>query len=254
MGRQYIDRVPSPEPPLSLTSLLSRSPVFALPTQCALCRGWGRERLCGACTDRFVRHVPRCLRCALQVPEGARVCGSCTKQPPPFDTALAALDYGHPWDRLIASFKFHAALDLVAPLAHTLVHAWRLSGRQQPELLVPVPLAASRLRERGYNQAWQIARRLARVLGCAADDRLLHRVRDTPHQLAFPPERRAANVQAAFMAEPARLAALRGRRITLVDDVMTTGATAAEITRVLQHAGAAAVDVWVLARTPAPTD
>lgn len=239
---------------MSFTSLLSRTQAFALPTQCALCRGWASERLCGACTNRFVRRVPRCLRCALQVPEGAGVCGSCAKQPPPFDTALAALDYGHPWDHLIARFKFHAALDLAAPLAQSLVQAWRLSGRPRPQLLVPVPLAASRLRERGYNQAWQIARRLARLLGCRAEDGLLRRIRDTPHQLAFPPERRAANVQAAFMAEPARLAALRGRRITVVDDVMTTGATAAEITRVLRHAGAAAVDVWVVARTPAPND
>jgi ComF family protein len=201
-----------------------------------------------------VRFVPRCLRCALQVPEGATVCGACLKQPPPFDTALAALDYGHPWDRLIGRFKFHAALDLVTPFAQSMADAWRRCGRPCPEVLVPVPLAASRLRERGYNQSWQIARRLARALGCAADDGLLLRIKDTPHQLAFPPERRAANVHAAFIVEPRRIAALRGRRITIVDDVMTTGATAAEIARALKQGGAAAVDVWVVARTPAPND
>jgi ComF family protein len=237
--------------PLSLSSLLHR---FALPTHCALCLDWDRERICGACRDRFMRSVPRCLRCALQVPEGAAVCGACIKQPPPFDAALAALDYGHPWDRLIGRFKFHAALDLVGPLAQGLADAWRRSGRPRPEVLVPVPLAASRLRERGYNQSWQIARRLARVLGCAAEDRLLLRIKDTPHQLALPPERRAANVHAAFIVEPRRIASPRGRRVTVVDDVRPPGAPAAEIARALKQAGAAAVDVWVVARTPAPND
>jgi ComF family protein len=172
--------------------------------------------------------------------------------PPAFDAALAGVDYAHPWDHLVARFKFHAALDLAAPLAARLVCAWEAAGLPVPEVLVPVPLAGARLRERGYNQAWEIARRLARTLGCPADAHLLLRLRDTPHQLAFPPERRATNVRAAFAVEPTRLAELRGRRITLVDDVMTTGATAAEIARELKQAGATAVDVWVAARTPAP--
>ncbi|WP_280154531.1 ComF family protein [Piscinibacter sp. XHJ-5] len=237
-----------------LASLLTRTRALALPTQCALCFEWGRDRVCGACRERFIRAIARCRQCALQVPEGTTVCGACVKQPPPFDAALAALDYAHPWDRLIGRFKFHAALDLVAPLATSLLEAWRHSGLPRPELLVPVPLSASRLRERGYNQSWQIARRLARWLGCPADDALLLRIKDTPHQLAFPPDRRAANVQAAFMVEPRRPPGLRAERITVVDDVMTTGATAAEIARVLKQAGAAQVDVWVLARTPAPSE
>ncbi len=174
--------------------------------------------------------------------------------PPPFDATLAALDYGHPWDRLIGQFKFHAALDLALPLAQSLADAWRASGRPRPDRLLPVPLAAPRLRERGYNQSWQIVRPLSRLLACPADARLLLRIRDTPHQLAFPVEQRAANVRAAFAVEPARRAGLQGQRVAVVDDVMTTGATAAEIARVLRQAGAAAVEVWVVARTPAPSD
>jgi ComF family protein len=232
--------------------LLSRAP--ALPTQCALCRGWAGERLCAECRTRFARPVPRCARCALRVPDGTTVCGACLVAPPPFDTTLAALDYGHPWDRLIGQLKFHAALDLATPFARMLADAWRTAGVPRPDWLLPVPLAPQRLRERGYNQAWEIARTLARELGCRADARLLLRIKDTPHQLAFPVEQRAANVHGAFAVEPARRAELRGRRVALVDDVMTTGATAAALARVLRDAGAAAIDVWVVARTPAPAD
>jgi ComF family protein len=117
-------------------------------------------------------------------------------------------------------------------------------------LLLPVPLSTQRLRERGYNQAWELARRLGHALRCPADSRLLLRVKDTPHQLAFPRAKRAENVRAAFAVEPRRLGELRGRSVTLVDDVMTTGATVAEASRALLQAGASEVDVWVFARTP----
>jgi len=126
------------------------------------------------------------------------------------------------------------------------------AGRPAPGLLLPVPLSLQRLRERGYNQAWELARRLARALGTRADARLLLRIRDTPHQLALPPEERAANVRGAFAVEPARRAELRGASVTVVDDVLTTGATLREIARVLRHAGVAQVHVWTLARTPRP--
>ena len=123
-----------------------------------------------------------------------------------------------------------------------------------PTILLPVPLSAERLRERGYNQAWELARRLATSLRCEADARLLLRIKDTPHQLAFPPDRRAGNVRAAFAVEPRRLADIRGRHVTIVDDVMTTGATLGELARTVLQAGATEVDVWVIARTPRPDD
>lgn len=230
-----------------------RSPL-SLPTQCAICRGWGPQRICTACLDVHAADVPRCSRCALRVPAGTCVCGACLVDPPPCDGVLAAVDYAHPWDHLVGRFKFHAALDLAGVFARQVEQAWRRSGLPRPQLLLPVPLAPPRLRERGYNQSWEIARRLARGIGCAAEPSLLLRVRDTAHQLAFPVARRAANVQSAFAVEPRRLADVRGRRITLVDDVMTTGATVAELARTLRRAGAAEVHAWVLARTPAPGD
>ncbi|HMC16004.1 MAG TPA: ComF family protein [Albitalea sp.] len=226
----------------------------AVPTQCAICHGWGDDRICATCRSRYAAPVARCERCALQVPETISVCGACLREPPAYDSALAALAYAHPWDRLIAPFKFHAALDLAPALARCLVDASTQRRLPHPGLLLPVPLSAPRQRERGYNQSWEIARRLGRMLACPADARLLLRIKDTPHQLALPVERRAANVRGAFAIEPARRAELRGRKVTLVDDVLTTGATAAEITGVLRQAGASEVHLWVLARTPAPSD
>ena len=225
-----------------------------MPSLCAVCRGWGTQRVCSICVERFVIARARCTRCALPVPEGVAVCGACVAEPPPYARTLASVDYDHPWDGLIAHFKFHGALDLAPALARRMLATHESGGMSLPTLLLPVPLSAQRLRERGYNQAWELARRLSRALGWRADARLLLRIKDTPHQLAFPPERRAGNVRSAFAVEPRRLGELRGLGVTVVDDVMTSGATVAEIARVLLHAGAAEVAVWVIARTPKPGD
>ena len=220
-----------------------------------MCEGWGAGRVCADCRDRFAPVVLRCRRCALQVPVGVSTCGSCLAAPPPFDAAFARVDYAYPWDRLIPAFKFRDALDLAPVFAEAIVEA--CAGREReatPPLVVAVPLSDARLRERGYNQAWQLARRVAPKLGGIAERSLLLRIRDTPHQIALPPGERAGNVRGAFAVEPRRIGDVRGRAVALVDDVMTTGSTAAEIARVLKQAGAARVEVWVVARTPRPGD
>ena len=217
---------------------------------CAVCRAWDGARLCRDCVARFVSQAPRCERCAIEVPAGVAVCGACLREPPGNDRAIAAVDYDHPWDALISAFKFHGALDLSAALAQRLAVAVDAAGGTRPALVLPVPLGPARLAERGYNQAWELARRVARALGCRSDARLLLRIKDTPQQLALPRAQRAANVRGAFLVEPRRAGELRGRNVALVDDVLTTGATAAEIAGVLKQAGAATVQVWVVARTP----
>jgi ComF family protein len=224
------------------------------PSVCAVCRGWGRGRVCGECLGRFAAAVPRCSRCALPLAAPTPVCGRCLGAPPPFDAALAAVDYRAPWDRLVTAFKFHDALDLARPFASAIAAAEGARGAPRPSLLLPVPLAPTRLRARGYNQAWEIARRLARALGIAAEPALLLRLRETVHQLALPPLARAGNVNGAFAVEPRRRGEITGRDVAVVDDVMTTGSTAAELARVLKQAGAKRVEVWVLARTPRPED
>jgi predicted amidophosphoribosyltransferase len=114
-----------------------------------------------------------------------------------------------------------------------------------------MPLGPERLRERGYNQAWELARRVARQLRLPADPRVLARAHDAPRQMSLPPERRAMNVRGGFVVAVPSRARLRGLDVALVDDVMTTGATAREAARTLLEVGARSVQVWVAARTPA---
>jgi ComF family protein len=180
------------------------------------------------------------------------LCGECLRAPPPFEAACAAVDYQFPWDGLIAHWKFRQALDLAPLFAALLEQAVRRADTPLPALVIPVPLGRHRLRERGYNQAWELARRVGRRLRCDADARLLLRSVDTPHQLSLPRDRRAANVRGSFALDARQAVRLRGRSVALVDDVMTTGATAAEAARLLLEAGAASVRLWVAARTPAP--
>lgn len=221
-------------------------PVRRLPGQCCVCRAWCRSGLCDDCRVRFAAPRPRCQRCAIVLPAGQAVCGACLRDPPPYGAAIAAVDYDHPWSALIVRFKFHGGVEL-APLFATLLRGAARSDAL-PDLLLPAPLSDARLRERGFNQAWEIARRI----GPRADARLLLRIRETPHQLELPPQRRAANVRGAFAVEPLRRAELAGLSVALVDDVLTTGATAAEMARTLLEAGASRVHLWVLARTPSP--
>lgn len=189
------------------------------------------------------------------MPAGAPWCGDCLHEAPPFAAAVAAVDYAFPWADAVAAFKFAHGLDRAAALAELLAAAvLRDDDAAGVDLLVPVPLAGQRLAERGYNQAWELARRVARRLRRPASADLLQRWVDTPHVADLPRAMRAAAVHGAFGVTPAGAAHLRGCRVALVDDVMTTGATATEATRALLAAGAAEVRLWVLARTPRPDD
>lgn len=223
--------------------------------QCEVCRQWCEGgALCTDCIARFAAPRPRCGRCGLRLGAATPVCGDCIGDPPPFVRAACAVDYEFPWDGLVAAFKFHGRVELAATLAMRMAHTVQCAGPPWPDLIVPVPLSAARLAERGYNQAWELARRLRAPLQVPATATLLQRPIDTAHQAELGRQERRNNLRRAFMADPRRRGALAGRRVALVDDVMTTGATAREAAAVLLRAGAAAVDVWVLARTPAATD
>lgn len=228
------------------------APWHRWPSQCAVCHGWGAGRICGRCAKRFADPVDRCRRCAARVVAGIALCGRCVRSPPSFESTIAAVDYSHPWDRLIGDFKYRGGLDLGGALCDLLMAAHQRHAADTPDWLLPVPLGAQRLRERGYNQSWVLARLCSRRLGCRTDASMLLRIRETPHQLSLPRERRLANVRGAFAIEPTRRAELIGRRIALIDDVMTTQATADELSRALLVAGAQSVQVWVVARTPPP--
>jgi ComF family protein len=202
-----------------------------------------------------VRHAqpcPRCARCGLRTGSAVLACGACLREPPHFGHTAVAVDYQFPWDRLIGELKFHAKLELAQPLARLMREAYLATGLPQPTGLVPVPLSDSRLRERGYNQAWELARRVAAAWQVPARADLIDRISDTPSQTQLTRDQRLANLRTAFMPRREASEWLTGRRVLLVDDVMTTGATAREVAAALLRAGASTVDVLVAARTAAP--
>ena len=163
------------------------------------------------------------------------------KRAPVFDRTLALWRYEFPCDRLVLSLKYRARTALAGFFARS------FSAHAMPEvdLIVPMPLHRKRLAERGFNQALEIARPLASMLGLPVDPRCANRIRDTPPQTALPFEARAKNVHGALACDKN----LSGRTVAVVDDVMTTGATLNELARVLKRAGATRVVNLVVART-----
>ncbi|UXH77680.1 ComF family protein [Roseateles amylovorans] len=223
------------------------------PGECPLCRRWCRDTLCADCRHRFDAPPPaRCRTCALRLPTGATIarCGHCLRRPPPLDRCIAAQDYLFPWDRLLQAFKFQERLALAPVLAdrlhQALDHEHARDPLRPPDLILPIPLSDSRLRERGYNQSQLIGQTLARRRQCRLCVHSLIRVRDTGHQARLSLAERRGNLRGAF----AVVRPVRGLRVAVLDDVMTSGATVFEAAATLRRAGAAEVHAWTVARTP----
>ena len=222
----------------------------AWPSQCLICHAWPAQRLCRACIARFAPAVARCRTCALPVAPGVTVCGACLRAPPPMALCLAALDYAWPWSLCVGRWKFDGDVGLTGPLCALLQAAPGVGAALEAvDLVLPMPLSPERLAERGHNPALLLARRLAP--GRVRADLLL-RTRHTPPQRTLPRVERLRNVRGAFQVDPLRRDALAGRRVALVDDVMTTGASVREAAASLRAAGATQVTVLVLARTDEP--
>jgi len=221
-----------------------------LPSQCVVCRAWPAQPVCDACVARFAPPTPRCATCALQVADGVSRCSECTRTPPPLDACLAACTYAWPWPECIAELKFRGDAGRAAPLATLLRSApWVEPALEKADIVLPMPLAPSRLRERGFNQAHELARRLEPR---KTDATLLLRTRETTAQSGLARAERLRNLRGAFALEPLRAATVRDRRVVLVDDVMTSGASLFAAAQVLRTAGASHVTAIVLARTEAP--
>ncbi len=230
-----------------------RSSLSALlPTDCTLCGLTAPGILCAPCKSQFFQHaMQRCPCCALPV-TNALVCGACLRNPPAFDATIVAADYQAPIDQLVLALKFGAALPLAALLGNLLEEAMLTAMPERsnwPDLLAPVPLGPQRLIERGYNQALEIARPLARSLTLPLLPDLLVRVRDTQAQAAMPARQRQQNMRAAFVVPAQSMASVTGRHVGLIDDVMTTGATLHELASTLKRCGARRVTNLVFART-----
>lgn len=172
------------------------------------------------------------------------MCGSCLRAAPPFESALAVYEYAFPVDRLLQRFKFSGDLAVGRWLAQRL--ADRASRVARPTVVVPMPLSRERLKTRGFNQAGEIARVVARRIGAPLELRVLERTRDTVPQSGLSRRARRANLRGAFRCARG----FAGEDVALVDDVITTGATAHEAARALKRAGAASVHIWAVARTP----
>lgn len=240
-----------------ITSILSAAADLLLPPVCISCRArvGAHGLLCGACFARidFIA-PPICARLGVPLPYDTgttSLSAAAIARPPVYDRARAAAHYSETMRALIQSFKYGDRQEGLRLFGRWLAKA----GAEllaDADLIVPVPLFRSRLWWRRFNQSAMLARELQRLTGVPADCFTLRRVRRTASQVGLTAEQRRLNVRGAFKVDPTRRAGIKGRNVVVVDDVITTGATAEACARALKRAGAARVDVLTLARAIDP--
>ena len=223
-----------------------------VPARCVVCglqSSAASASICAQCeTDFFAAETLRCERCAIRILDSTmRICGRCLSNTPHFDTTMALADYVSPVDGMVIALKFTARLDLAQFFGQLLAsRSSAMSPSMRDGVVMPVPLAFERVRQRGFNQSHHIARAYASAVGHRlVVDRLL-RVRDTAPQQTLALNERRRNIRGAFAVE----GSCEGQTVIVVDDVMTTGSTLDETARVLKQAGASQVHNLVVARTP----
>jgi len=185
--------------------------------------------------------MPACPSCALPTTDG-NLCGHCLNKTPHFTRTLAAFTYAFPVDALIQALKYGGNLAAAGPLTHTL--GQRATTQALPDVLIPMPLHPSRLKDRGFNQSAEIAKILARTLNIPIALDACRKTRDTAPQASLPLKERGSNVKGAFACSMD----LSGKRVAMVDDVMTSGATLNELAKTLAKQGASEISAWVVAR------
>ncbi len=224
---------------------------------CALCdeRCETGQSICGACEAELPWLREQCSVCALPLPMSHLTCGECQKRPPAFDHVAVPWRFAFPVDTLISRFKHQAQWPsgrlLAEQMARHLLYAFD-EGLPRPDMLLPVPLAPRRLRQRGFNQAQMLADWLRPALDIGVRADLLQRIQDTQSQQELDAAARRRNLRQAFALSDE--VQVRGRHLAVIDDVLTTGATAEALARLLKRAGAVRVDIYCLARTPKPGD
>ena len=219
------------------------------PPTCLLCGdpGDSQRDLCAACAESLPYNHHACPRCGTPFPNRNasidHACGQCQKQPPAFDNTQALLIYENPAAHLIRALKFNAHYPCARLLG--MLMADRLSNFSgKPEQIIPVPLHPQRYHQRGFNQAIEIARPIARSLNIPLNLTCCKRVRNTTPQARLSAKERKQNLKNAFTVTQAPQA----NHIALLDDVVTTGSTVDELARALRRSGVERIDVWTCAR------
>lgn len=209
---------------------------------CLLCGISSEQDLCFSCQDNLpqipANHCPTCLLPVIT----SLTCGTCLKKPPAFTRIIAALHYTFPVDALIHSLKYQPNLPIAPVLANLLLE--KTSIATKPDFIIPMPLHPKRLRERGFNQALEIARQLPNNNKTTLLSNVCKRIRNTPSQTGLPWKDRQKNIRDAFSCK----IDFSSKHVAVIDDVMTTGATLNEIAKVLRICGATEVSGWVIAR------
>jgi ComF family protein len=215
---------------------------------CNICQAWPAQAICNACIERFAQPLMRCPVCAL--PGFSHACPTCCASPPAWDQAFCAVDYGYPWDACVARLKFSGDSASAVDLAHVMQHAPGVEpALERADAVLPMPLSKERLRERGFNQALELARHLSP--GKTIRDGLL-RIRHTPTQASLPRTERLDNLAGSMVVHPAHAHALQGCQVVLVDDVMTTGSSLQTAALALRQVGVRHITAVVFARTDVP--
>ena len=206
----------------------------------------GNIDICTDCIEDLPRIHHACLGCALPLQSDiVKLCGTCQRNPPPFDSVHAVFQYDFPVNKLISRLKFRGKLTHARLLGQLMAQSLAAAVLQPPDGIIPVPLHAQRISQRGFNQAAELARYLSQALAIPLEINAVARVRQTAPQTGLSERVRRKNVRGAFQVR----ADMSDRHVAIVDDVVTTGSTVSELALSLRRSGAARVDVWALART-----
>jgi ComF family protein len=237
-----------------ITSAFQKAGRLMYPKVCLHCNDAGHDEmdLCERCYQGLPWVQYACQHCALPLPtNNASACGACSNRQLYFDYAVTPFRFEGFIRDAIYQFKFNQKLNQGKLLAQLLLQHIQESQLELPDLIIPVPLHKKRMRQRGYNQALEIARIVSKGLGNNMRSDLVYdavyRNRDTSVQMDLPAKKRAKNVKGAFSVKE-NSTVLKNKQICIVDDVMTTGNTVNEVAKCLKEAGVGKVGVWCIAR------
>lgn len=234
--------------PRSLHALWLQLVDVLAPQDCFVCGAESAgEAVCEVCASELPRRPPSACPCCALPGLGGERCAACARERPDYDATLALYDFVFPVDAMVHALKYRHRLSMAHFLGGELAaRAADFGG--EVDLVIPMPLHPRRLAERGFNQAVELARPLARARGLPIGLAVVRKTRDIPAQAGLDREARLRNPRGVFECD----VSLAGQRVIVVDDVMTTGATLGELARTLKRQGASWVGNLVVARTPVP--